>query len=97
MSNAAQKKEKQEWAVDPEDGEYKETIQNARKKLEVPMEAAVPCKMVTRKRARKQQETVASENINTHKKTKYACIVEAHESTRNRLESTLPRNHGSHR
>ena len=32
----------------------------------------------------------------THKKTKYACIVEAHESTKNRLESTLQRNHEDH-
>ena len=57
------------------------------------MEAAVPCKMETRKRARKLRGTVASESINTDKKTKYACILEAHESTRKRLESTLPRNH----
>ena len=26
----------------------------------------------------------------------YACIVEAHESTRKRLESTLPRDHEDH-
>ena len=74
--------------IDPEDGEYKETIEKARKKLEVPEEAAVPCEMETRKRARKLRETVPRENANSHKKTKYACIVEAHESTRKRLEST---------
>ena len=99
MFQAAQTKEKQEWAVekpkldnvrqlrgicfvDPEDGEYKETIKNARKKLEVPMEAAMPCKMETRWRARKPQETVASESTDSRKKTNYTCIVEAHESTR---------------
>ena len=56
---------------------------------------AMPCKMETRKRARKPQETVASESTDSHKK-KYACIVEAHESTRKRLECTLPRNHEDH-
>ena len=48
--------------IDPEDGEYKETIKNARKILEVPMEATMPCKIGTRKRARKSRETVASES-----------------------------------
>ena len=54
------------------------------------------CKMETRKRAWKLRETVASENTNLRKKTKYACNVEPHESTRKRLESTLPRNHEDH-
>ena len=54
------------------------------------------CKMGTRKRLRKLREALASEDTNPHKKTKYACIVEAHESTRTRLESTLPRNHEDH-
>ena len=30
------------------------------------------------------------------RKPKYACIVEAHESTRKRLECTLPRSHEDH-
>ena len=38
-------------------------------------------------------ETVASENTNLHKKTKYACIVEDHESTRLRVESSLLTKH----
>ena len=60
------------------------------------MESALPCKMDTRKRARKPQETVASECTDSHKKTMYACIVEAHESTRKRLDSILPRNPEDH-
>ena len=60
------------------------------------MAVAMPCKMETRKRARKPQEIVASESTDSHKKTKYACFVEAHESTMMRLESTLPRNHADH-
>ena len=73
----------------------KSSHEERKKELEVPMEAAMPCKMETRKRARKPQETVASESTDSRKK-KYACIVEAHESTRKRLESTLPRNHEDH-
>ena len=58
MSKAAQRKEKQQWATQPkldnarklrgiyfiypDDKELKETIQNARKNLELPMEAAMP-------------------------------------------------------
>ena len=49
--------------------------------------------MGTRKRAWKLRETVSSENTTLHKKKKYACIVEAHESIKKRLESTLPRKH----
>ena len=75
------------YFIDPEDGEYKETIKNARKKLESPLEAA---------RARKLRETVTSENTNSHHKTKCVCIVEAHKSTRKLLRSTLPRNHENH-
>ena len=81
------------YFFDPKDGEYKETMKKARKKLEVHMEAAMSCKMVTRKRVRKSQESAASETIDSNKKTKHACIVESHESARKRLESTLPRNY----
>ena len=82
--------------IDPEDEEHQVTIKNSRKKLEVLMEAAMLCEMETRKRKRKLQETVPNENTNSRKKTNYACIVEAHESTRKRLESALPRNHQDH-
>ena len=52
--------------------------------------------METRKRAWKLRETVASESTDPRKKTPCACILEAHESTRKRLEPTLPRNHEDH-
>ena len=108
---AAQRREKQQWAkpnldnarrmrdicfIDPEDEEHQETIKNSSKKLEVLMEAAMLCEMETRKRARKLRETVPNENTNSRKKTNYACTAEAHESTRKRLESALPRNHQDH-
>ena len=39
---------------------------------------------------------MASGDTLPYRKTEYACIVEAHESTRKRLESTLPRNDDGH-
>ena len=94
VSEAAKKKEKQEWAMEkpkldnarklrgiyfiaPEDGEFQETSKNARKNLETPLEAAMPCKMETRKCFKELRETAASRDTHPHKKTKYACIVEA--------------------
>ena len=56
----------------------------------------MPCKMETRNRFNELRETVASGDNHPQKKTKHACIVEAHESTRKCLESTLPRNHDHH-
>ena len=82
--------------IDPEDGENKETIKNARKELEVPVEAAMPCKMGIRKRLKELQATGARGITESNGKTKYAFIVEAHESTRKPLEPTLPRNHEDH-
>ena len=82
-----------------EDGEYKATT-NARRKLVVPMEAAMPCKKGTKfflKKSSPPQETQRQGcKPDTIPKTKYACIVEAHESTRQRLESSLPKNHEDH-
>ena len=68
---------------------------NARK-MEVPVEGAMPCKMGTRMRSRELQETAARRITESNRKTKYACIVQAHESTRKRLESTLPGNREDH-
>ena len=64
------------------------------KKFDVPMEAAMPCKLWTKKRPNKLQEA-DSETIESYKnqKTKHACILEAHESTRKRVGSVLPQDH----
>ena len=61
------------YFVDPEDGEYKETIKNARRKLEVPMEAAMPCKKGTKKRSSFQETEAKSCESNMIPKTK-ACM-----------------------
>ena len=95
IGKTAQNREKQEWTIekpklddarrlrsiyfiDPEDGAYKETVENARRKLEVPLDAALPCKK------------------GRFLKTKHACIVDTHESTRQRLESSAPKDHEDH-
>ena len=71
-------------SIDREDGECKETIRNAMKKLEVPVEAAMPCQMGTENRLQKLRETASeSDESSNILKTKHPCIVEAHESTRN--------------
>ena len=78
------------YFIDPEDKEFKETIKNARKKLETPMAPAIPCK--TRKK-NKHGETRSKTN---DFKSKFACILEASQSTRLRMEEFLPNYHEDH-
>ena len=96
MSDAAKKKAKQRWAVEkpkldnarqlhgiffiePNDEEFKLMTKAARGKLEVPMPAAMPCKIPIKSSGETHR------NIGK-RKTKYACVVGADESTRPRLE-----------
>ena len=72
--------------IDPEDTEFKETIKNARKKLETSVAPAMPCKIA------KNCGSGASNNI----QTKLACILEADESTRMRMVNSIPHNHEDH-
>ena len=109
MSKVVKKKEKQEWEsaqpkfdnartmggiyfIELEIGKDKETIQNERN-MKLPMEASMFCMMGTRKRLRELQEIAARRITESNRKTKYACIVEALQCTRKRLESTLLGNH----
>ena len=73
--------------IDPEDTEFKETIKNARKKLETPVAPAMPCKIM-----KKNCGSGASKKI----QTKLACILEADESTRMRMGNSIPQNHEGH-
>ena len=77
------------YFIDPEDKEFKETIKNARKKLETSMAPAMPCKII---QSNKNCESGASNKI----KTKLACILEASESTRLRMGESLPTHHEDH-
>ena len=74
------------YFIDPEDKEFKETIKNARKKLETSVAPAMPCKIM------KKCGSGGSNKI----KTKLACILEASESTRLRMEESLPNHHEDH-
>ena len=74
------------YFIDPEDKEFKETIKNARKKLETPMAPAMPCKT-----SKNSQHGKANDF-----KSKFACILEASESTRLRMGESLPNHHENH-
>ena len=99
IGKAAQNQEKQEWKLDnarrlrgiyfvePDDQAHKETLKHARRKLERPTAAAMPCKklgLAPRRwlRSRKLHPKIFPKTI-------YGCIVESHESTRQRVESSL--------
>ena len=75
------------YFIDPEDTEFKETIKNARKKLETPIAPAMPCKII--------QKNCGSGGSNKTK-TRLACILEASESTRLRMGESLPNHHEDH-
>ena len=70
------------YFIDREDKEFKETVKNARKKLETPMAPAMPCKII---KSNKNCGSGASNKI----RTKLACILEASESTRLRMGESL--------
>ena len=67
--------------IDPEDKEFKETIKNARKKLETSVAPAMPY--------------CGSDGSNKIE-TKLACILEADESTRLRMGNSSPNHHEDH-
>ena len=69
------------YFIDPEDKEFKETIKNARKKLETPMAPA-----------NKNCGNGESNKV----RTRLACILEADESTRLRMGNSLPNHHKDH-
>ena len=60
------------YFIDPDDGELKDIMKNAPRKLEVPMPAAMPCKI----QREKYRET---RRVEKDCKTKYAGIGEAGE------------------
>ena len=76
--------------TDPEDKEFKETIKNARKKLETPVGPAMPCK------TSKNSQYVVTGGQSNVIKSKLAFTLEASESTRMRMEESLPKYHEDH-
>ena len=75
------------YFIDPEDKEFKETIKNARKKLETSVALATPCEIM-----KKNCGSGKSNKI----KTRLACILEADESTRMRMGNSMPHYHQDH-
>ena len=74
------------YFIDLEDKEFKETIKNARKKLETSVAPAMPGEIM-----KKNCGSGGSNKI----KTRLACILEA-ESTRLRMGNSLPNHHEDH-
>ena len=74
------------YFIDPEDTEFKETIKNAREKLETSVAPAVPNKILK----------ICGNGASNKIKTKLACILEADESTRMRMGNSEPHNHEDH-
>ena len=106
MSDATKKKARQRWAIEkpkldnarqlrriffiePNDEGFKLAMKAARRKLEVPMPAARPCKIPIKSSGETHR------NIG-RRKTKYACVVDADESTRPRLEGAGHKPHQDH-
>ena len=102
MGKHAKLKEKQKWSheklhlnnarklrgiyfIDPEDKEFNETIKNARKKLETSMAPAMPRNIIKKKNC--------GFGTSNKIKTRLACILEACESARLRMEESLPNYH----
>ena len=75
--------------IEPADEDFKKTVRNEWRKLEVPM----PGGNALQDQGKNVQGTC--HNLDAPK-TKYACIVEADASTRKRLEGTLHTDHEDH-
>ena len=75
--------------IEPEDEELTHIIKNGRRKLEIPMPAAMPCKTPV---------NCCGVNCSSigKRKTKFACIVDTDESVRLRLEGVPHRHHEDH-
>ena len=95
------------YFIDPEDKEFKETIKNARKKLETTVIPAMPCKISKNNQncgngdmcsrcAFKIMKKNCGGGTSNKIKTKLACILEADESTRLRMGNSVPNYHEDH-
>ena len=106
MSDAGKNTAKQRWAIEkpkldyarqvrlmffnePNDEEFKLTMKATRRKLEVLMPAAMPCRIP------KRSSGETHRNIGK-RRTRFACIVDADESTRPRLEGAGNKPHQDH-
>ena len=84
------------YFIDPEDKENKETIKKARRKLDVPMDAAMHRKKKAKPTSSLRETAAGLEASNKVAKMRYVCIVASHESTKQRVEPSLPQFHEDH-
>ena len=61
------------YFIDPAGEEFKDILKNARRKLDVPVPAAMPCRT-------RREESRKTCSVSENGKTTYACIVEADEN-----------------
>ena len=78
------------YFIDPEDMKFKEIFQNERRTLETPMAPAMFCKT-----CKKNKNGETRSKTNDFKST-FACILEASEPTRLRMEESPPNYHEDH-
>ena len=90
QSSIMQEDYEESISLTPEDLEFEEIIKNARRKSQTPMAPAMPCKICKKS---KHWETRSKTN---DFKSKFACILEASDSTRMRTEESLPKYHEDH-
>ena len=75
--------------IELDDEKFKRPMNSTRRKLEIPMPTAMPCRIQLHQH-RKTCGTVGQ------RKTKHSCIAEADESSRIRMEGSQSKNHEDH-
>ena len=82
------------YFIDPSDEDYRDIMKNARRNLETPMAAAMPCKRTIAQTSNRETIALKSGKAEASKmRTSFSCIAEAHESTKQRVESVTKRSH----
>ena len=79
------------YFIDPKDKEFKETIKNAREKLETSVAPAMPSKT-----SKKSKHGETRGKTNKSNQNLCVCVLEASESTRLRMGESLPNYHEDH-
>ena len=84
------------YSIDPRDEEYKDIIKTARRKLKTPKAAAMPRKRAFPFACMRETVVPNTKIKGSEGRSKFSCISEAHESTRQRIESVTKRIHEEH-
>ena len=81
------------YFIDPDDEECTEILKNAKRKLERLVAPTMPCKRQTSITKVLAKPEIASEK---NSRTMHVAVVESHDSTRQRAESSPSQNHEDH-